>query len=155
MAILTEHSFRRRTPVRRLVLGMLVASVLSASGPLAAQGMIVSNRADQWIGRDAGELLLRFRVDGNQAQIVEDDDTGETHYTWHSATRAWTETVQTQGQVIGMHGRTPVFGQGASYTVDHPSLLKCRVTFTADSEGIIRRWTMDGNRCGELVVKPD
>lgn len=135
--------------------GMLAAALLLAAVPASAQSNAVKRKAEQWIGRDAGELLLRYRVDGGNAIIVEDDATGQTTYTWETYRQAYTETVVVPNQVIGMHGRVPIYdNSGYSYDVDHPTILRCRVTYTADLEGIIRSWETSGFDCSRFVLGP-
>ncbi|WP_242101378.1 MULTISPECIES: hypothetical protein [unclassified Lysobacter] len=143
--------------VMRIV--MYAAMLLFCAGHATAQGSRRANaRADAWLGRDAGELLLQLRVDGDRVQITENDESGETAYTWSTWNPAWTEEVVTavDTRPIGATaGGGLLLGQTV-YTEDvhHAATHRCDVTFFADSDGVIRRWEYTGNRCTWDIQKP-
>ncbi|MCD9033334.1 hypothetical protein LDO32_16585 [Luteimonas sp. Y-2-2-4F] len=138
---------------------LLLFAGLLAAGDCAAQR--ARSKADAWIGRDAGELLMQLRVDGGRVQIDELDETGETRYTWSSWNPAWTETVTTGGNVIGMHpggpgvAPTPIFdGPAQSHEVHHDATHRCDISFFADAEGIVSRWEYTGSNCNRDIKRP-
>lgn len=141
-------------------LGLLVVTGMSLPDA-AAQERRARNKADEWIGRDARDLLLQLRVDSGQVAITEDDDSGETRYTWDNWTRPWVETYTTGGNVVGMAGGgngmapTPIFdGPAQQHEVHHPARHRCTMTYIADMEGIIRRWEMTGSDCASTTRRP-
>ncbi|WP_454829093.1 hypothetical protein [Pseudoxanthomonas wuyuanensis] len=140
------------------VLGLLVSATSTAEKSKRATA-----KADAWLGRDASELLMQLRVDGDRVRIAEIEETGETSYTWSTWNSAYTEKVVTgvDRQMIGMTpggqgvAAAPVFSETV-YTEDvyHPPTHRCDITFYADMEGIIRRWEYAGSACRTDVVKP-
>ncbi|MCW4456154.1 hypothetical protein OK348_15295 [Flavobacterium sp. MXW15] len=146
---------------RSTLSSLLVLMALMTGTALASEGDKRADRkADAWIGRDASELLLQMRVDGGRVNIEEDDEKGETRYTWSTWNPAWTETTTYQGDVIGMTPgakggpSTPIFGQGTTVKTHHPATHRCNITFIADMEGIIRSWRYTGSRCANDIDKP-
>ncbi len=138
-----------------LLAGLSIGAAAHAAGSKRANA-----KADAWLGRDASELLLQLRVDGGRVEIVENDDTGETSYTWSTWNPAWRETVTTGGQVVGMLpggsgvAPTPIFAPTESYTVDHAATHRCDITFYANMEGIISRWDYVGDACVHDIARP-
>jgi hypothetical protein len=112
------------------------------------------NKADEWIGRDASDLLLQLRVDGGRVDIIEDDEAGETRYSWSTINPAWIETWTEQGPLQGVHRGVPIFGPGQTHERYHEATHRCTITFIADLEGIIRKWEMHGESCAWDVRRP-
>ncbi len=133
------------------VAGMcLLAFDASAQADRRAQG-----KADEWIGRDASDLLLQLRVDGGRVEITEDDQAGETRYSWATINPAWTETWTTGGNVVGISYGAPIYDSPVQvHERHHDATHRCTITFIADLEGIIRRWEMHGNACRSDVRRP-
>ncbi len=139
-----------------------IAALLLAPAVCSAQGSKRANaKADAWLGRDASELLMQLRVDGGRVDIEENDETGETSYTWSTWNPAWTEVVQTGGGVVGVvpGGRgvapTPIFAPTQTHQIDHPATHRCDITFHANAEGIIHRWVYTGDRCSRDIERPE
>lgn len=142
-----------------LLAGLSIGAAAHAAGSKRANA-----KADAWLGRDASELLLQLRVDGGRVEIVENDDTGETSYTWSTWNPAWTETVVTgggmsagtgSGPVVGVHNGTPLY-QNPTHThyVEHEATHRCDITFHASMEGIVTRWEYIGGQCARDIAKP-
>lgn len=147
--------------MRALFAAAALLGVMSAiTDAQARESRGATTRADAWVGRDAGDLLLQLRVDGGRVRIIEDDEAGETHYVWSSWNPAWTETVTTGGGVVGMvpGGRgfapTPIFGATEQHEIHHEATHRCDVTFTADLEGIVQRWEYTGRNCRQDIRRP-
>lgn len=137
---------------------VLVLAAACAATPAHAWGEGRAKRkADQWIGRDASELLLALRVDGGRVEIEEDEATGETRYifrTWEDAYYA-TVVTGTDSHMIGVDRGTPIFQENV-YTkqVYVPPTHRCTVVFTADAEGIVRDWRYEGPVCAQDIARP-
>ncbi len=157
----------------RLCRGMV--ALVTCLGMLMTTSAVAKDRAgakaDAWLGRDASELLLELRVDGGRVDIEEDDETGETRYTWSTWNPAYRQEVVTGGglsygnpnggQMVGMTqgsagvASVPVFqAPTESYYVDHPATHRCDVTFHADADGVITRWEYTGASCAQDIQKP-
>lgn len=147
----TEHPWFLPAVLSAAIAGMcLFASDASAQNNRRAQG-----KADEWIGRDASDLLLQLRVDGGRVEISEDDEAGETRYSWATINPAWTETWTTGGNVVGIAYGAPMYdGPVQVHERHHEATHRCTITFIADLEGIIRRWEMHGNACRSDVRRP-
>lgn len=116
-------------------------------------------RADAWMGREAGQLLTQLRVDGGRVQIVEDDRTLETRYTWSTRDEAWIEKIKVGGGELLYvestgNGTRPVFAPIIYDEVHHPVAHRCDITYIADSEGVLRRWEHHGPKCADDIVGP-
>lgn len=138
---------------KEVVLTIFIALALLLNSSASQAGSKRANRkADAWIGRDASDLLMQLRVDGGRVNIVEDEETGETSYTWSTWNPAWTEEVVTgvDTQYMG-----PVINQ-TIYTADvhHDATHRCDLTFFANQEGIVTRWSYIGDGCGADIAKP-
>lgn len=153
-----EQRHPRRTYPRSLtaVLAVAMAAMsLLAIDASAQNDRRAKSKADEWIGRDASDLLLQLRVDGGRVEITEDDDAGETHYTWSTINPAWIETWTTGGNVVGIAYGAPMYdGPVQVHERHHDATHRCTITFIADLEGIIRRWEMHGNACRSDVRRP-
>lgn len=138
--------------------GVLAAAVagmcLLAFDASAQADRRAKSKADEWIGRDASDLLLQLRVDGGRVEISEDDEAGETHYSWSTINPAWIETWTEQGPLQGVHRGVPIFGPGQTHERYHEATHRCTITFIADLEGIIQGWKMHGNACRSDVRRP-
>lgn len=147
----SRHAWSFRTMVATVMAGMcLFAFDASAQADRRAKG-----KADEWIGRDASELLLQLRVDGGRVEITEDDEAGETHYTWATINPAWTETWTTGGNVVGIAYGAPMYDSPVQvHEKHHDATHRCTITFIADLEGIIQGWKMHGESCRSDVRKP-
>ena len=116
-------------------------------------------KADEWVGRDAAELLLQLRVDGDRVQI-EELESGETSYTWRTWNPAYVKQVVTgtTNQVVGMspgpRGGAIINQIAHTKDVYVPATHRCEVTFYADIHGIIRRWEYQGNSCRRDISRP-
>jgi hypothetical protein len=135
---------------------MVAIASLLACGAAGAGGR-AGRKADRWIGRDASELLMQLRVDGRSVRIEEDDATGETRYIWETYNAAYTSkrVVAEDSRVIGMQGGTPIFETNvATQDVFHPATDRCTVTYTADSEGVVRRADYIGDACDWDIKAP-
>ncbi|NIJ70132.1 hypothetical protein [Xanthomonas sp. 60] len=116
-------------------------------------------KAHAWLGRDASELLLQLRVDGGRVQIVEDEQTQQTRYTWSTNTPAWTERVRVSGgDLLGVtvqnNVQIPHFTPIVYDEIHHPLKHRCDITYIADSEGVIRQWDYSGTECDQDIVGP-
>lgn len=152
----------------------MVACAIAVAAATAGSAMAkdrAAARADAWLGRDASDLLMELRVDGGRVDIVEDDATGETSYTWSTWNPAYRETVVTGGglsygapnggQIVGMTTASPGVASAPIYQaptqthyVDHDATHRCDVTFHADADGIITRWEYTGASCSSDIQKP-
>lgn len=143
-----------------LSLGAVLFATISGMVVFAGDAQAQNNRraqgkADEWIGRDASDLLLQLRVDGGRVEITEDDEAGETHYTWATINPAWIETWTTGGNVVGIAYGAPMYDSPVQvHERHHEATHRCTITFIADLEGIIRRWEMHGNACRSDVRRP-
>lgn len=140
---------RFRDFVLMLCLLSLSSYVLVAQ---AKESKRATAKADAWIGRDAADLLTQLRVDGGRVQIDENDETGETSYTWETWNPDWVEN-----RVVGSEiapGPGGIFHTTYTQDVYHPATVRCIVTFHADKEGIVRRWDYEGDTCSRDVEKP-
>jgi hypothetical protein len=141
-------------PLAAVCLGLLVTLGMS-SLDASAQERRARNKADEWIGRDASDLLLQLRVDGGRVVITEDDDAGETRYSWSTINPAWIETWTTGGNVVGISYGAPIYdGPAQAHERHHDATHRCTITFIADLEGIIQKWEMNGNACASDVRRP-
>ena len=153
-----EQRHQRKTYPWSLMAVLAVA--MAALSLLAIDADAQNNRraqakADEWVGRDASDLLLQLRVDGGRVEITEDDDAGETRYSWATINPAWTETWTTGGNVVGIAYGAPMYdGPVQVHEKYHDATHRCTITFIADLEGIIRRWEMHGNACRSDVRRP-
>ena len=147
-------------PLALKVVGVLAVSLGLAGPTLAAElAPETAAKAQAWVGQDASALLLQLRVDGGRAQIVEDDATMETRYTWSTSTPAWTERIHVSGgELVGIHVRgnlhLPEYTPIVYDEVDHPEKHRCDVTYVADREGVVRRWEHHGPDCDDDIVGP-
>jgi hypothetical protein len=145
-----------RSAVAGVLLYVGVAGALSSH---AEPGTSAKALADAWMGRDASELLLQLRVDGGRVRIDEDPTSLETRYTWTTIKPAWTEKVYVSGgeylhnESTG-NGYRPVYAPIYYDNVDHPPEHRCDITYIADSEGVVRRWTARGPECDADIVGP-
>lgn len=165
-----RHADRSRRPQ----LGWLLIGFSVCGWVVAGESKHATTKADAWIGKDAGELLLQLRVDGGRVDINENDATGETSYTWSSWNPAWTEEVVTGGglsyggpsgagsQMVGVTpggngvAGAPIFrAPTQSHYVDHPATHRCDVTFYADMDGIVTRWEYTGSACARDIKRPN
>lgn len=151
---------------------VLLAGLSTGTAAHAAGSKRANAKADAWLGRDASELLLQLRVDGGRVDIVENDETGETSYTWSTWNPAWRETVVTGGELSygsGGPGATLVGvtpgGNGVAgapiyraptqtHYVEHEATHRCDITFHANMEGIISRWEYVGDACVHDIARP-
>lgn len=139
---------------------MLIFGLACSSAGASELSGAASARANAWVGRDASALLLKLRVDGGRAKIVEDDGSMETRYTWSTSTPAWTERIHVSGgELIGIRMQpnnvqipeyTPIVYDYKNHSIKH----RCDVTYIADSEGVVRRWEHLGPDCDEDIVGP-
>ena len=143
-------------------LAIFITLALLNSGHCQAGSKRADSKADAWIGKDASDLLMQLRVDGDRVNIVENEETGETSYTWSTWNPAWTEEVVTgvDTQVVGMVGLAggavmPITNQTV-YTKDvhHDATHRCDLTFFANQDGTITKWSYTGKRCGADIAKP-
>lgn len=152
-----HHCRTTRTHWRRLALMAATAAglclfTLQAGAQTSGRA---KSKADEWIGRDASDLLLQLRVDGGRVQITEDDEAGQTHYTWSTINPAWIETWTTGGNVVGISYGAPMYdGPVQVHERHHEATHRCSITFIADMEGIVRKWEMNGSACGSDVKRP-
>ena len=150
-----RHQCRKHPWSFTAVLAAAMAGVCLLAFDASAQAdRRAKGKADEWIGRDASDLLLQLRVDGGRVEITEDDDAGETHYTWSTINPAWIETWTEQGPLQGVHRGVPIFGPGQQHERYHEATHRCTITFIADLEGIIQGWKMHGESCRSDVKKP-
>ncbi|GAB2501121.1 hypothetical protein [Lysobacter humi (ex Lee et al. 2017)] len=141
-----------------LPLLLLIAATAFATTPAHAWGEGRAKRkADEWVGRDASELLLQLRVDGGRVEIEEDEATDETRYIFRTWDDAYYKTVVTGSDqhMIGVDRGTPIY-QETVYTdqVFVPAQHRCTIVFTADPEGIIRHWRYEGDVCVQDIKRP-
>lgn len=148
-----------RFPVlaRAFVLSGLVLLAAAGAHAQSQSSSAEQRKLDAWIGKDASQLLLEWRVDGRHLNVRENDDTGDTYYTFTFRNPAWRERVQvgTQTQMVGMtpgsfagnqvtsmvpvHQTTPIYEMR-----HHPESTRCTVLFRADYEGVINYWAYEG-----------
>lgn len=150
---------RRRRTEHPWSLGAVLVAAMTGLCLFAVDADAQNNRrahgkADEWIGRDASDLLLQLRVDGGRVAITEDDEAGETRYSWSTINPAWTETWTEQGNLVGVDRGTPIYAPGQAYERHHAATHRCTITFIADLEGTIRDWEMHGDACGSDVRRP-
>ena len=70
-----RHQCRKHPWSFTAVLAAAMAGVCLLAFDASAQAdRRAKGKADEWIGRDASELLLQLRVDGGRVEITEDDD---------------------------------------------------------------------------------
>ena len=145
-----------------VVLAIFTILSLLNYGACQAGSKRADSKADAWVGRDASDLLMQLRVDGGRVSIFENEETGETSYTWSTWNPAWTEEVVTgvDTHVVGVVGLAggammPITNQTV-YTKDvhHDATHRCDLTFFADQDGIVTRWSYTGTRCGTDIAKP-
>ncbi|RMH91009.1 hypothetical protein EBB59_08660 [Lysobacter pythonis] len=127
--------------------------------PVAATAQdALQRKLDAWLDRDASQLLMEWRVDGDYLDIEENDDTGETLYTWRFWNEAWNErvVVGSENRVVGMAAASMARGQVTSMvpvqqsvpiygTLNHPASLRCTVIFRANPEDVIDHWKPRGD----------
>lgn len=146
---------------------IITAAVLAACAACvpawAGDSRMANANANAWIGRDAGDLLTQLRVDGGRVRIEEIEETGETTYTWTTQNAAYTETRVSGG---GMGDQMNVFANPQLLnafaappvrevkTIQHAATDRCQVTFFADMDGIVTRWTYDGPACRFDIKRP-
>lgn len=134
------------------LVGVLVAAPAHAWG----EGR-TKRKADEWIGRDASQLLLQLRVDGGRVEIEEDEATDETRYIFRTWDDAYYKTVVTGSDqhLVGVDRGTPIY-QETVYTdqVFVPAQHRCTIVFTADAEGVIRHWRYEGDVCVQDIKRP-
>ena len=137
---------------------LLFAAALFAGPDADAWGEGRARRkADQWIGRDASELLLALRVDGGRVEIEEDEASGETRYIFRTWNDAYYTTVVTgtDSRMIGIDRGTPIFHEDVhTKQVYVPPSHRCTIVFTADIEGIVRDWRYEGEVCAQDIARP-
>lgn len=149
-----HHRAKHLRSFTAVLLAAIAGMCLFASDASAQNDRRAKGKADEWIGRDASDLLLQLRVDGGRVEISEDDEAGETHYSWSTINPAWIETWTEQGQFMGTERGVPIFGPGQTYEYYHEATHRCTITFIADLEGIIQGWKMHGNACRSDVRRP-
>ena len=147
--------WRRSWAAGAILVAVIAGACLLLPDAHAQASRQAKSKADEWIGRDASELLLQLRVDGGRVDIIEDDEAGETHYRWSTINPAWTETWTTGGNVVGIAYGAPIHdGPVQVHERQHEATHRCTITFIADLEGIIRGWEMNGNACRSDVRRP-
>ncbi|MDZ3832217.1 MAG: hypothetical protein U0S50_10410 [Sphingopyxis sp.] len=112
-----------------------------------------SEVAEAWIGHDAAELLRQWPVDRGFYQS-EDDNTGETIYTYNFGQEAYSyDNPVTQNQMVGTHtsgGVTvPIYQNSVvGYDrIDVPAQHHCTIVFAANEDGVIHRYAYTGVYC--------
>lgn len=148
-----------RHKVWTAIVTAMVLWALPSAGVAQKKSRWATAKAEDWVGRDASDLLLQLRVDGDSVQI-EELESGETSYTWDTWNPAYIQQVVTgtSNQVVGM-GPGPRGGPIMNQTVHTkdvyvPATHRCIVTFYADMLGIIRRWEYEGKSCRRDISRP-
>jgi hypothetical protein len=116
-------------------------------------------KMDQFIGQS--EALVVGTYGPPQSSYVLNDGTKVLQYTrggtilMPGATTSQPVTTNTKGNVTvnqGMRTTTGTYNQTSTTYVQQqspgvPINLSCTVNFTVDREGIVRRWSAEGNHC--------
>lgn len=154
-----------RNVIRVQNLAIAVAA-LCLSGPALAQygeppkeDRPSSAVAESWLGRSAAELLVQWPVDTGFTQ-EENEETGETFYSYHFARNAYSyDEAITENREIGMakSGNVihPIYGNVVVgyQRIDVPYQHHCTITFAANEDGIIHRYAYTGIACRPHVKR--
>ena len=69
-----HHRAKHLRSFTAVLLAAIAGMCLFASDASAQNDRRAKGKADEWIGRDASDLLLQLRVDGGRVEISEDDE---------------------------------------------------------------------------------
>jgi hypothetical protein len=113
--------------------------------------------AESWLGRPASELLVQWPVDRGFTQ-EENDETGETLYTYHFGRNAYSyDEAITENRQIGEQRTSsvtyPIYGNVVvGYNrINVPYQHHCTITFGANEAGVIHRYVYTGIACRRHV----
>lgn len=105
------------------------------------------------MGHDAADLLQQWPVDRGFSQ-TEDDETGETIYTYNFGQEAYSyDNPITQDQMVGTESSggvtVPIYQNTVvGYDrIDVPAQHHCTIAFAANEDGVIHRYAYTGVYC--------